>query len=190
MIDEARNRGSVARITWGDNIYQRRANVGLGEGQLSVESGSLRLVRFLHRDQEFEWMRQDGAAVRWQTAATSNDRDGMLARIDGAEGSLLFSLDDPDLGKLRASIPLEQLRREGHYRWRTQGEKPYQHSYLKMMGIEAFFELECELVNPEAPMDLEFDYEDRESPRPGDYYYLRMEQLDTNKGWASPVWIN
>ena len=189
-IQPARNRGSVARITWGDNIYQRRANAGLGEGQLSVESGSLRLVRFLHRDQEFEWMRQDGAAVRWQTAATSNDRDGMLARIDGTEGSLLFSLDDPDLGKLRASIPLEQLRREGYYRWRTQGEKPYQHSYLKMMGIEVFFELECELVNPEASMDLEFDYEDRESPRPGDYYYLRMEQLDTNKGWASPVWIN
>ena len=189
-IQPARNRGSVARITWGDNIYQRRANVGLGDGHLSVESGSLRLVRFLHRDQEFEWMRQDGATVRWRTAATSNDRDGMLARIDGAEGSLLFSLDDPDLGKLRVSIPLEQLRREGYYRWRTPGEKPFQHSYLKMMGIEAFFELECELVNPEASMDLEFDYEDRESPRPGDYYYLRMEQLDTNKGWASPVWIN
>lgn len=186
----ARNRGSVARISWGDNIYQRRANVGLGEGALAAESGALRLDRFLHRDQEFEWMRQDGKTVRWSTAATSNDRDGMLVRIDGAEGSLSFALDDPHLGRLRVSVPIEDLRRDGYYRWRAQGEKPFQHSYLKMMGIDAFFELECELVNPEASMDLEFDYEDRESPRPGDYYYLRMEQLDTNKGWASPVWIN
>ena len=59
-----------------------------------------------------------------------------------------------------------------------------------MMGIEPFFEIECELVNAEGAMDLEFEFEDRESPAPGDYYYLRMEQLDTNKGWASPVWFN
>lgn len=58
------------------------------------------------------------------------------------------------------------------------------------MGIEAAFEIEFELVNAEASMDIEFDYEDRERPQSGDYYYLRMEQLDTNKGWASPVWIN
>ena len=186
----ARNRGSLARITWADNIYQRRANVGIGDGELRAQSGSLRLERHLHRDQEFEWMRQDGDAVRWSTAATSNDRDGMLVRVDGAEGALEFKLDDPHLGEIAVSVPLDDLRREGYFRWRTRGPKPFEHSYLKLMGIEAFFELECELVNAEGPMDIEFDYEDRESPQPGDYYYLRMEQLDTNKGWASPVWIN
>ena len=189
-VQPARDRGATARITWGDNLYQRRANVGIGEGRLSAESGALRLERHLNRDQEFEWMRQDGKAVSWRTAATSNDRDGMLVRIDGAEGSLQFALEDPDLGRLEVSVPLEDLRRDGYYRWRTRGETPVEHSYLKMMGIDAFFELECELVNPDGPMDLDLDFEDRDSPRPGDYYYLRMEQLDTNKGWASPVWIN
>ena len=180
----------MARITWGDNIYQRRANVGIGDGELRAQSGSLRLERHLNRDQEFEWMRQDGDAVRWSTAATSNDRDGMLVRIDGAEGALDFKLDDPHLGEIAVSVPLDDLRRDGYVRRQTRGPNPFEHSYLKLMGIEAFFELECELVNAEGPMDVEFDYEDRESPQPGDYYYLRMEQLDTNKGWASPVWIN
>ena len=189
-LQPARNRGSLARITWGDNIYQRRANVGIGDGELRAESGGLRLDRHLNRDQEFEWMRQDGDKVQWSTAATSNDRDGMLVRIDGAEEALEFRLDDPHLGEIVASIPLEELRRDGYYRWRTRGPKPFEHSYLKLMGIEAFFEIECELVNADGPMDVEFDFEDRESPQPGDYYYLRMEQLDTNKGWASPVWIN
>ena len=189
-LQPARNRGSMARITWGDNIYQRRANVGIGDGELRAQSGSLRLERHLNRDQEFEWMRQDGDAVRWSTAATSNDRDGMLVRIDGAEGALDFKLDDPHLGEIAVSVPLDDLRRDGYVRRRTRGPNPFEHSYLKLMGLEAFFQLECELVNAEGPMDVEFDYEDRESPQPGDYYYLRMEQLDTNKGWASPVWIN
>ncbi len=186
----ARNRGSLARIVWGDNIYQRRANVGLGEGELSAKSGPLRLQRHLHRDQEFESMRQDGAAVRWTTAATSNDRDGMLVRVDGVEGPLQFKLQDPDLGMIEVAIPLDVLRRDGYFRWTGRGEKPREHRYLRMMGREVFFELECELVNADGPMDFEFEFEDREAPSPGDYYYLRMEQLDTNKGWASPVWFN
>ncbi len=189
-INPARQSGSLVRITWGDNIYQRRANVGFGEGVLKAESGAVRLERFLHRDQEFERMHQAGDSVRWQSAATSNDRDGMLARIDGAEGSLVFRLQDPHLGPLEVAAPLDVLRRDGYFRWRGLGDKPYTHSYLKLMGIEVAFEIEFELVNDQAPMDIEFDYEDRDPPKPGDYYYLRMEQLDTNKGWASPVWIN
>ncbi len=186
----ARNRGSLARIVWGDNLYQRRANVGMGEGRLWSADGPLRLVRHLNRDQEFEWMTQDGDAIRWGTAATSNDRDGMLVRIDGVEGPLVFRLRDPDFGTIEVAIPLDELRRDGYYRWRGQGDKTVSHSYLAKMGIDPFFEIECELVNPDGPMDHEFDFEDREEPEPGDYYYLRMEQLDTNKGWASPVWFN
>ena len=97
---------------------------------------------------------------------------------------------DPHLGLLEVAAPLDVLRRDGYFRWRGLGEQPYTHSYLKLMGIEAAFEIEFELVNAQGSMDIEFDYEDRERPEPGDYYYLRMEQLDTNKGWASPVWIN
>lgn len=186
----SRTRDSMARITWSDNIYQRRANVGLGRGRLRATSGSLRLDRHVHRDQEFERMWQDGPAVRWETAATSNDRDGMLVRIDGAEGALEFVLEDPHLGSIEVSVPLEDLRRDGYFRWSGPGERPFKHSYLEMMGVEVAFDLECELVNTEGPMDHEFEFEDRESPAPGDYYYFRMEQLDTNKGWASPVWFN
>ena len=189
-VQPARSRGSLARVTWGDNIYQRRANVGLGDGQLRATSGAVRLERFLHRDQQFESMEQDGGGVRWRSAATSNDRDGMLVRIDGAEGALLFRFQDPHLGEVAADIPLDMLRRDGHLRVRTRGEQPFEHSYLRKMGVEVFFEIECELVNPEGTMDIEFDFEDRERPQAGDYYYLRMEQLDTNKGWASPVWFN
>ncbi len=186
----SRNRGSLARIQWGDNIYQRRANIGLGDGKLSADSGTLRLRHDLHRDQQFESMRQNGRSITWRTAATSNDRDGMLVDISGASGALHFELEDPHLGTIAGDVPLDALKRDGYYRRTLAGTKPFEHSYLKMMGIDVAFVLECELVNAEGPLDIDLDYEDREAPQPGDYYYLRMEQLDTNKGWASPVWVN
>ncbi len=190
-VQPARNRGPLVRVVWGDNIYQRRANTALAEGTLRASSGSLRLERYVDRDAEFEWMRQDGDAVAWQAATTSNDRDGMIVRLEGvAEGTLSFSLQDPRLGAVNIEIPLAALREDGYFRWSGQGERPVEHSYLELMDIETEFELEAELVNIDGPMDVEFEFEDREAPKPGDYYYLRMEQLDTNKGWASPVWIN
>jgi hypothetical protein len=39
-------------------------------------------------------------------------------------------------------------------------------------------------------MDIDVQFEDRTPPKPGDFYYLRAEQLDTNKAWSSPVWVN
>jgi hypothetical protein len=59
-----------------------------------------------------------------------------------------------------------------------------------MMGVEPAFFLECELVSDETPLDYTLEYEDREPAKSGDYYYIRVEQLDTNLAWSSPVWVN
>lgn len=46
-----------------------------------------------------------------------------------------------------------------------------------------------QLVNPQAPMDGELDYIDRADPQPGDYYYVRLTQLDGAHAWSSPIWV-
>jgi hypothetical protein len=46
-----------------------------------------------------------------------------------------------------------------------------------------------QLVDPQAPMDGEFDYVDRNNPQPGDYYYVRVTQLDGAHAWSSPIWV-
>ena len=46
-----------------------------------------------------------------------------------------------------------------------------------------------QLVNPRAAMDGELDYVDRSDPKPGDYYYVRLTQLDGAHAWSSPVWV-
>lgn len=188
----ARARGKLLRVVWGDNIYQRRAAVGLREGQLSAQQGRLELRKPIHLDQAFEQVWQQGDYVRWKTAAVSNDRDGFLVDISQAGGDyLLFRLDDSDtLGLFEIKIPLAELERNGYFHTRLPAKQPIKHAYMEKMGVAPALLLECDLVNPEGPMDAQLDYEDREPLKPGDYYYVRMEQLDTNKAWASPVWVN
>ena len=38
-------------------------------------------------------------------------------------------------------------------------------------------------------MDVEFEYTDTESAEEGDYYYVRVTQLDGGMAWSSPIWV-
>jgi len=188
----ARNRAALLRVVWGDNLYQRRAATGFRSGTLRPDGGRLRLRQTVNLDQAFEEVVQSGDGISWKTAAVSGDRDGMLVDIAEVQGEFLhFRLDDSDTtGLFEVRIPLEQLRRDGYFHWSRRADARVEHPYMKQMGVEPAFFLDCELVSLDGPMDVTLDYLDRESLKPGDYYYLRMEQLDTNKGWSSPVWVN
>ena len=38
-------------------------------------------------------------------------------------------------------------------------------------------------------MERVFQYTDTDSPSPGDYYYIRVTQLDGAQAWSSPFWV-
>jgi hypothetical protein len=182
--------GALIRVVWGDNIYQRRSTDGVKPGEMRPASGRIRLVRPLHLDQAFEEIRQDGNGIAWATTAFSNDRDGFLADISEAGGDLLFRLDDREqTGAHELRVPLEQLKRGGHFAAERKAEG-VKHPYMERMGVAPAFSLAVDRVNAAGPMDVSFEFVDREPVKTGDYYYLRVEQLDTNKAWSSPVWIN
>ncbi len=46
-----------------------------------------------------------------------------------------------------------------------------------------------QVVDPEAPMDRELRYTDLEDTESGDYYYLRVGQLDGGMAFSSPFWV-
>ena len=188
-VSPSRKGAGLLRVVWGDNVYERRAAVGLRSGELRPENGKLLLRSAIGLDQAFEHVEQHGNGITWTTAAVSNDRDGFLADVSPVGGDLLFRLDDSDtMGLFEVRIPLAQLKRDGYFFWSKPGA--VSHPYMRKMGVQPAFFLECEMVNTEGPLDLELNYQDRGPLRSGDYYRLRMEQLDTNKAWSSPVWIN
>lgn len=186
----ARSNGNLVRVVWGDNIYQRRAAIGLRSGELSTAQGTLRMQSTVNIDQGFEQVEPSGSKITWRTAAVSNDRDGFLLDLSQVPGGVLrFRQDDPDtFGPIDVEIPVDRLRSEGHFRFRTPAR--IQHPYMKAMGVEPAFFLDLDVVSDKAPMDASFQFLDRTPPKPGDFYYLRAEQLDTNKAWSSPVWVN
>ncbi len=181
--------GTIARIVWGDNLYQRRAATGLRKGEMRATGGRLRLIRAVNLDQGFEHVSQAGDAIAWETAAVSGDRDGAMVDLSEASGEIVFRQFDEDvLGPVEFRVPVDKLKRDGAA-LAAQATRAT-HPYMKSMGVTPEFKLECEMIRADAPLDAEVAFQHREALRPGDYYYLRVEQLDTNKAWASPVWAN
>ena len=44
-------------------------------------------------------------------------------------------------------------------------------------------------IDPRGALDQAFDFKDPVKPKHGDYYYVRVRQLDAGTAWSSPVWI-
>jgi hypothetical protein len=49
--------------------------------------------------------------------------------------------------------------------------------------------LTLEVVDAAAPLDREFVWDDLTEARDGDYYYVRVTQLDGVQAWSSPFWV-
>ena len=45
------------------------------------------------------------------------------------------------------------------------------------------------VVDAAAPLDQEFEFTDLDGIAPGDYYYVRVNQLDGGRAWSSPWWV-
>ena len=182
---------SLVRVSWSDNDYQRRANTSMARGEIRADAGRLVLRQVLNRDNSFESVSQDGDRVVFHNSTTSNDRDGALIDITHADGEWLhFRRDDPRWGVHEIRIPLAELRRTGVFRVKAPAPDGVSHAYVQKMGLPLELTVEAELVSPAAPLDVEYSYEHREPMRPGDFYYLRVEQLDLIQAWSSPVWAN
>ena len=45
------------------------------------------------------------------------------------------------------------------------------------------------VVDPDGEMDQTFEFEETNGVHPGDYYYVRVRQLDGALAWSSPFWV-
>ena len=45
------------------------------------------------------------------------------------------------------------------------------------------------IVNLETSLDQSFEFTDDIEPERGDYYYLRVRQMDGGMAWSSPIWV-
>ena len=49
--------------------------------------------------------------------------------------------------------------------------------------------MSLQVIDPHAPFDQDFEYTDLGDKAAGDYYYLRVTQLDGGRALSSPFWL-
>ncbi len=164
------------------------------QGAVKVEGASLAGMRTLHFDNRHrEWARiADGDAntVLFSTG-TRGQADTLLVELSSASPSTVLSFDlegAREWGKSPA--PVRPLRRLPGKRLRIAlseladgfGRKDLSDS----IDRDA---ITLELIGGDMPMAAEIEFTDTGEMRPGDYYYVRADQLDGARAYSSPAWV-
>ena len=123
---------------------------------------------------------------------TRGRRDTIQLSLDGASASttLRFELEPTreygygqggvrqpaeHPGRRGRAVPRRARRRQGRARPSRSSE------YTDRITLH--------VVDAAAPLDQEFEFTDLEGIAPGDYYYVRVNQLDGGRAWSSPWWV-
>jgi hypothetical protein len=122
---------------------------------------------------------------------TRGRMDTLLLELDGASArtAIRFHLE-PTLetgskaGNLRADVEMPEADFELRLDSLDGGriEHPFQVGpHTDRIAIQ--------VIDPAAPLDRSFEYTDLTAVAPGDYYYVRVTQLDGNQAFSSPFWV-
>ncbi len=164
------------------------------QGSLTVQGARLAAMRPLHFDNKHkEWARisdEDPNTVVFSTG-TRGQADTLLLDLEGASPStsIAFDLEGArEWGK--SPVPVRPMR-----------EVPAKRSSIALRELSDGFarrdlsdsedqdSVTLESVGGEMPMEARVEFADTGEARHGDYYYVRVDQLDGARAYSSPVWV-
>jgi hypothetical protein len=133
---------------------------------------------------------EDPNLIRFQTQ-TRGRRDTMLLELEGASPTTSFSFHlEPARETGMASGPVRRpaMVPGADFRLRLSGlvDGRVEHELVMEQFVDR---VTLESVDPDGELDMDFEFTDLEDPQPGDYYYLRVTQLDGGRAWSSPFWV-
>ncbi len=88
----------------------------------------------------------------------------------------------PSIYRPSGLLPEETLR----FSLSESSNEPVTHS----QSVDQFTDsvtLRC--IRSDPLLDYEFEYTDSEETKPGDYYFVRVRQMDGGTAWSSPIWV-
>ncbi len=163
-------------------------------GALEVSGARIRSVRtpgFDNRHFEFASIDRDNPnRIRFH-AETRGRRDVMLVELDGARRSTVFRFQTEAHRELKYSRPVKRQPSQipaADVRLRLGDLRGSRISHEFQVG-EHVDAIRLQTVDPAGPLDQTFQFTDLESPGQGDYYYVRVTQLDGGQAWSSPFWV-
>jgi hypothetical protein len=164
------------------------------KGTIDVEGARLLGVRPIGLDnvylEQVEVDPANPARVRFHVE-TRGRGDTLLLEVDGASTTtaLLIRLEPsveygfaPVLVRPPAEIPAADLR--------LPLDELVDGRLERELQVDVHTDrIRLQLVDPQAPLDQEAVFADLLPPKAGDYYYVRVTQLDGGRAWSSPFWV-
>jgi hypothetical protein len=180
------------RVLWMDTWPERRAHDSATRGRLECPEGELRLREVFGIYNAVERIEQTDNAIEFDTRAYSETPRGALVDVPSitADASLRFRVEDSRRGRTMLKETFELPLRERCATAKCKlaaDESDLRQKFIREIVIPEF-RATTEWVNPDGPMTAELEWEDQSTE--GDYYYVMVEQLDGNRAWSSPIWID
>ena len=179
----------VLRLMWADDWCSRRVDDSLTTGTIALDGGRLDVMAALnayHRTDAF--VEQDGEIV-FRSNGYSGITRGLLATVTGRHDRLRFWIEDVHLGAvaLRDTLQVSLAPDHVHVTRPLAATQGARRPLFTREPHEPHFTLEADWVDPDWPKHVRLAWADHDnSPA---YYTVRVEQIDGNVAWSSPIWF-
>ncbi|MBN1250195.1 MAG: hypothetical protein JXC32_21200, partial [Anaerolineae bacterium] len=182
------------RLAWTDSWGSRRVDDSMTTGTIAVDGAALEVVDRLHMYHRTDRIEADpdGAQVSWQTNGYSGITRGAIVRLMSAETpshSLRFQIHDEHLDEvvLDTAIEVPLDRRRAVIEQPLDAPERARRPCFTREPSQPTFTLEADWIDPDWPKVVTLDWVDDD--RTPAFYYVRVEQIDGNIAWSSPVWF-
>ena len=163
-------------------------------GSLKVDGARLVGMRTLHFDNKHkEWAKvsaNDANTVQFSTG-TRGQADTLLLELDGASPSTTITFDleaAREWGK--SPVPVRPTRTVAAKHFRVALSDLSDGFTRKDLSDTVDRDaITLELVGRDQPMEAEIEFADTGEMQHGDYYYVRVDQIDGARAYSSPVWV-
>lgn len=164
------------------------------EGSVEVKGGTLEgftTVEKLNRSVDFVRISEDDSNRIDFSVATRGVVNNIVLEISGATPNTVVevTLDETTEGG-RAPVQVRNVDTFPASKNSFTLQDAVRENAVKMFQTDRFTdEVALRIVDYDSSIDHSFRFKATEPPTRGDYYYVRVRQLDGAMAWSSPVWI-
>ena len=141
-------------------------------------------------NRHLESWEREGNRIRFRTA-TRGRADSVLLGLEKASPSTQIIVD-LDEGTEFGKAPIHVRPHRTHAARTLRMEFADLRDGLLQVDLPAAPDSDrvtLQLVGNDQPLDGDFEFVDQGTAAHGDYYYVRVKQLDGAMAWSSPIWV-
>jgi hypothetical protein len=171
--------------------YVPPRNYRVWKGSLEVDGASVKQVLAQGLENPFYESFERVGEDRVEFAIWTRGRlDGLALELEGAGPDTVLRVHVEPGTSGYPKVDTEELNVDLSLAEAKDGPLVHEHSVNYPSSDEVGRDaISLQIFDPGASLDQEFEYQDLGERAPGDYYYVRVTQIDGEQAWSSPWWV-